>query len=409
MPTVQQLLDEQTDDLRMLDLAGFRRWIARHLERWEQDPVFMQRVRIRELLRSSPSLRERFEEHRRLLLAVAGTPQFLRLKQIEQELIDAGKAIEGLTAAFARKPSAKHGDLRQKLRDFRNLQKALRNEQAELIQSSPEQQALRRTARQLQRQRGASGLEDEEAKLQKLLKERGRRTGRLGSGFEDVAAALVQAELVPELSRGKLATRVQMLRGVTLGAARIEFDQLIIRKPLRPQTPVEVLAIVEVKRNINDLAHAFRLRQENLAWLTGDAAHYSPEEYRTQQFQSGHFDREAYHEEGQERFLFTRSSFRHFRRDPHSDCFLNRLAFVAREGPLWGIGSTALARISHRIATDEEYNLDDDAYSRRLFRWCRSLTQPVEAPDVLRIYLAAPKQAKRILIVPRSADSRRDD
>ena len=80
-------------------------------------------------------------------------------------------------------------------------------------------------------------------------------------------------------------------RGVTLGAAGTELDQVIVRLPSRAERPVEVLAVVEVKRNLNDLAHGFRRRQDDLAWLTGHTANYDPRRYRTRQFPTGHFDK----------------------------------------------------------------------------------------------------------------------
>jgi len=110
-------------------------------------------------------------------------------------------------------------------------------------------------------------------------------------------------------------------------------------------TPEQVLAVVEVKRNLNDLAHGFGLRQENLAWLTGDTAHYDPGQCRTTYFRSGHFDREAIHQQDGDSFVFARSSFSRFRRDPAAGLFLDRLCFITRAGTMWGVSTAALARL----------------------------------------------------------------
>ena len=48
---LRRLLHEQTFDLRSLDLEGFRGWLDRQLVRWREDPVFLQRARIRDLRR----------------------------------------------------------------------------------------------------------------------------------------------------------------------------------------------------------------------------------------------------------------------------------------------------------------------------------------------------------------------
>src|SRR5438552_3059853 len=90
-------LTEQTFDLRALDPAGFRRWIGTHLDRWQRDPVFVQRTRIRHLRRAHPELREVEAGHRRAEAADAATPQGARLRELERELHNADKAIAGLS------------------------------------------------------------------------------------------------------------------------------------------------------------------------------------------------------------------------------------------------------------------------------------------------------------------------
>lgn len=401
---LRRVLREQAFDLRGLDLAGFRRWLDQHLARWQHDPVFAQRTRIRDLRRAHPHLQTAEQEYRRIDAADAASPQHPRLLRLEQELIDAGKAISGLTGALKRKAPEKHPEMRRKRDAFRARRQELENEQSAVIRSSPERQALLRATAELQQLRSTIGLDREEAWLAKLLKERGRRSGRSGEAFEQSAVKLARSDIVPDLlrrSRGDALHRVALLRGVTLGAARIEFDQLLVRRPRRSGRPVEVLAVVEVKRNVNDVAHGFRRRQENLAWLTGDSAHYRPQAYRTRHFRSGHFDREAVHQHEGEPLPFTRRSFRLFRRDPDAKLFLNRLYFVTRVGPVWGVSTVALSRISFRVATDERWNPDSESYLRRLMRWCRSLVEPVETADVFRLYAAATRRARQVLLVDR--------
>src|SRR5947199_4580927 len=94
-----RLLREHTFDLRGLDLAGFRRWLDGHLARWQNDPVFVQRTRVRDLRRAHPDLHVLEEEHRRAARAEAASPQSPRLRRLERELLDTGKAVAGLTAA----------------------------------------------------------------------------------------------------------------------------------------------------------------------------------------------------------------------------------------------------------------------------------------------------------------------
>jgi hypothetical protein len=402
---LRHLLQEETLDLRGLDVADFRRWLDLHLARWHNDQVFMRRARIRNLRRAHPRLRTLEEEHRHAVTADAASGPFSRLRWLDQELIDTAKAVAELTGALSRAGLDRRPALRQKLEGFQAAQQALRDEQEQLIRASPQRQTLLRIHAALERFRAAIGLDREEAHLARLLQEQGRRAGHAGASFARLAGMLAQSHIVPDLlrggTRGGAAERVRVLQQVTFGATRTELDQLIIRQPRRRGQPVEVLAVVEIKRNVNDLAHGFRHRQENLAWLTGDTSHYDPALCRTRSFPSGHFDREAVHQQDGEPFVFAPSSFRRLRRDRATNLFLDRLYFITRTGKLWGVSQATLARIGFRVATDEGWEPDNDEYLRRLLRWCRSLAESVETPDVLQRYTATPKRGRQILLVGR--------
>ena len=389
----------QAVELRDLKLEGFRDWFTRQLASWQADPVFAQRVRIRELRRAHPRLHELERACRRATAEDRGSARFARLHAVEEELSRTDKAIAGLSAALTRSEPEKQPGLRHKLAAFEASQRALRAEQEQLVRESPSRRELLRLQAELQRVREDSGLEEEEACLTTRERHQGQRSGRSGGSFEELAVRETWRSLVPGLSRSQERPRV--LRGVTLGAARVELDQLVIRQPRRTGQPVEVLALVEVKRNLNDLAHGFRLRQENLAWFTGDTRHYEPTQYRTRHFRSGHFDREAVHEEDGERFVFAPGSFRHFRREPGSGPYLRRLCFITREGRLDGVSASALSRIRHRVATDERWEPRSEAWLRELLHWCQSLVEPLETPDVLRLYCSVPGRARQVLVVAR--------
>ncbi len=397
---LQRLLRERAFDLRGLDRAGFRRWLDALLPGWQRDPAFAQRVRIRDLRRAHPELRALEKEHRRAEAADAATPEGARLRRLEEELRDTGKAVAGLTAALTSAAPDKRAALEEKRTAFQARLLDLQREQARLTASSPERLALLRAGEALGRLRAALGLDREEECLDQLQRQRGRRSGHAGEAFERLARTLTETVLVPELLRrgkGAAARPVRVLEGVTLGAARTELDQVVIRQAPAGKA-VEVLAVIEAKRNINDLAHGFRLRQENLAWLTGDTGRYDAAVYRTGHFSTGHFDRAAVHEQGGETFVFAPGSFRRFRREPGSGLFLRRLYFITRAGMLWGLSSAALARVSFRVATDERWDPDDETYLDGLLGWCRSLAEPLEAADVIRLYAQAAGHARNILV-----------
>lgn len=391
----------QAVDLRGLDLEGFRHWLTQQLPLWESDPAFVQRARIRDLRRAHPELRALERACRRATAADEASPHGARLLQVEEELSKTGKAVAGLGAALARAEPDEQPRLQRKLAAFEDRQRALQHEQERLTRASPPRQELLRIRAGLQQLRARLGLERAEAELAGLLRHQGQRSGHAGGSFEQQALALTWRCIVPELVRTGATARLRVLTGVGLGAARTELDQLLIRQPRHPGQPVEVLALVEVKRNLNDLAHGFRRRQENLAWFTGDTGHYDPAQYRTRYFRSGHFDREAVHEQDGERFVFARGSFRHFRREPGQDVFLRRLYFITRAGTLAGVSASALSRIRHRVASDERLQLQDEASLRELLHWCQSLAEPLEAPDVLRLYCSVPGRGRQVLVARR--------
>jgi hypothetical protein len=394
----------QATDLRHFGVEDFRHWLTHQLSLWRKDPVFAQRARIRDLRQAHPELLDLERACRHAATVDAASAQFPRLQQLETELSKVGKALSGLRGALARAAPDKRPALERKLADFEARQRLLTDEEVRLIHASGPRRELRRLHAELHRLRLNLGLEQAEARLAESLRQQGQRSGHSGEAFEELAESLTWRLIVPDLLRraGDTARqRVCVLRGVTLGAARTELDQLVIRRSRTPEGPVEVLALVEVKRNINDLAHGFRQRQENLAWLTGDAAHYDPRQYRTRYFHTGHFDREAVHEEGGERFILTCGSFRRFQREPDSHQFLKRLYLITRVGMLAGVSASALARIRHRVATDERWQPEREAYLRSLLHWCQSLAEPLEAPDVLRLYGSTPRRARQVLVVTR--------
>lgn len=381
---LRRLLRQQTFDLRGLDPAGFRRWLGMNLDRWQNDPAFIQRVKIRELRKANPRVRALEKEHRRATRADSAAPHFARLQELAEALYNAGKAVTGLRGALAKAAPDKRPGLREKLAAFEEQLAALRDEQTRLTEASPERQALLRIDAELRALRAEIGLDREEEVLAAILRSQGRRSGAAGDSFEHQALRITREIILPEL---RPAGDVTILEGVTLGAARTEFDQLVVRP--RAGRSADVLAAVEVKRNINDLAHGFRMRRENLAWLTGDETGYDPAEYRTARFRTGHFDREATHGG----FTFDRDSFRRFRRSPTA-----RLYIITRDGPLWGLPASQLNRIAHRVATDERWDIDDEEYLDRLRRWCQSLVGEFEAPDLLRYYAASPGRARRVVV-----------
>ena len=141
---LDRLLTERTLDLRTLGVGGFRRWLERHLARWERDPVFVQRTAIRELRRAHLRLRALDAELRAAEAADRASPLSERLRRTEHDLTGADRAVAGLGEALARAAPGRRPAIRRKLEGFRARRAGLQREMEELVRASGERGALLR-------------------------------------------------------------------------------------------------------------------------------------------------------------------------------------------------------------------------------------------------------------------------
>lgn len=385
-PALRRLLDHHLHDLRELDVARFPAWLEPHLERWRRQPAFALREEIRDRRRAHPDLLALERERRAAREAYRASALHDAIEEARRELRGAENAVAGIRHALRSADPEEAPRLREKLDGFLARVDELRARIATLTDRSPERRALVALDRRIDSTRAGLGLDELEARLAKLHRSAGRSSGRGGRDFEAEAVDAVRELVLPELGDG--GGPIELLRGVTLGAARTEIDQLLVRPAPDPEAPAEVLALVEAKRNVNDIPFGLSRRLENLAWLAGHAPGYDPEAYRTATSPTGHFAGVATHSERGRRHRFARDSFRRFLPDLEARRLPAGLYLVTRPGTLWGIGGAGLARIAHRVSTDESLDLEDPAYLAGLLEWCQGLTHEVEAPEVLRSFVA---------------------
>ena len=74
-------------------------------------------------------------------------------------------------------------------------------------------------------------------------------------------------------------------------------------------TFVKVLAIIEVKRNPDDIGEAFAGYQQSLSWLSGIKQAYDPEVWKTKAYPNGHFNKPFMQDFYGETLIFTSESF----------------------------------------------------------------------------------------------------
>ncbi len=400
--TLALLLRDYNQDFRRLDPPSFGRWLEAHLVHWRKNPIFRQRVEIREIYRAHPRLRQLERDERESRRQLASTPAFAQAAMLARQLADNLKAQTGLSQAIAAASSERRLQLEQKLARFHSQHQTMLTDYNQLRLANPMQQKLLDLEQQVQAERAHLSLDREAQRLDDLLRSQGQASGRSGEQFEKQVQALIGERILPRLQAitpdFERFTEVQVLHGVRLGSGPVEFDQLVVGLPPNGGA-VRVLAAIEVKRNLNDLAHGFRQRQENLAWFTGARDGYDSERYRNRNFPTGHFDRAARHEHEGRAYLFDAGSFALFQRDTTLDYFLDRLLFVSRPMTLWGLSSASLNRLAYRVATDPDWQPEAEAYMARLYHWCVGLTQPLETPDVLTLYASDPVRADQILLV----------
>ena len=385
-------------DLRQQNREGFERWLALQHLRWAHDPVFLQRCHIRDCRQGHPHLRELEYRLQQTRVQYRASSHYARLTELERALNNTEKAIFGLNQALGERVARSETMIRKR-DSFLALRDELASEHAAMVESSPERLAWVQASQELEAEKNRTGLAAAEAELQRLQRERGRRSSATGQSFELVAAELTRDRIVPDVRshRGYPNARLTLLRQVRLGAADLELDGVVVREPSDPSQPVEVLAMIEAKRNINDLGHGFARRQANLTWLTGDHHGYDPTSFRTRNFPTGHFDRQVTHDQHEMTFLFGPESFQQFIRDPDTGFFLDGLYLITRPGPIWGIGSAALARIAAKVSEDEGWNPSNRQQIGDLFAWSLSLTSDFETPEVLRLY-SSPARSKQLLL-----------
>src|SRR5262249_9509056 len=243
---LRRRLDEMTLDLRTLDLAGFRVWLDRQMARWQTEPVFVQRTRIRDLRRAHPEVRRLDEEYRHATEAATASPAGRRIAVLDKRLYNAELAIVGLDAALRDAPPEKQAALAAKRAGFVAKRQRLSEKRAALVESSPEQHELIRVAAEVRQLWESIGLDREHARLAELLTRIGRKSGQAGAKFEQLAQTLAQQHILADLGGGS----IHLLHKVRLGAAGVELDLVFVRRRGGLEDPVDVLAVVEVKRNI---------------------------------------------------------------------------------------------------------------------------------------------------------------
>lgn len=389
---LERYLEANGFDFREASLEDFEVWLAGVLRSQERNQGFLLRSAVRDLIREHRSkLRYRERRLRKTREALEAQPDWHAAEALNRSLESSEQAVGGLTEAVAEGRADP-----AKLEAFRQQLHRQRTQREELLSGLSEYGAHLRAQSSMARFRELIGLDEAEAAVERHNRARGHRSSDSGERFETVSAEVIEKLVATEFAKERGA-EVICLHGVSLGSARAELDHVLVLTS--PSGHVEVLAVVEAKRNPNDLGHGFSMRQENIAWFVGDQSLHDCGLYRTSVFTEGAFVGEAIHREGQRDYVFSKASFARFRRDPVSGYYLEGLWFVTEARRLMGLDAGDYSRLTHRLATDPYF----DATSRRkvagLFRKTRESLPKTTSLDVLRIFAAQPAFADQVLFL----------
>lgn len=396
---LKEYIHDNSIDLHCMNLQQFRWWLNERILEANTQEQFRLRCRIRDIRaahrRRITDRERRFEEARR---AYESAPATIEYEQSSREVDSLHKGVAGLKTAVSQRRADP-----EKLVQFekRLVAAQARLAASEIELNTPEKKRLDRAWSSLQRLREEIGLSDAETRLGRNHDQQGSASTTAGSRFEEISSRAASDFIVPKL--GLAHQKPVILHGATLDCPQGELDQIIIT--VESGGIAKVHAVVEAKNNINDLAHGFRVRQENLAWFVGDTQGYETTRYRTSQFPDGQFKgRIVNHHEKGINYQFDSTSFDLFRPLDKPPYRLSRLYFVTEQRPLLGLDNGDLNRLLHRIATDHRFDIHSNTKLKRLYEWLLDFVAPVQTVDILRQYAESDSLAGNIITVQLGSD-----
>eukprot|EP01041_Mallomonas_annulata_P004756 gene4756-9454_t len=254
-----------------------------------------------------------------------------------------------------------------------------------LKNTTPEYHILQEAIQKLESCYNDIGLNEANKILKYSQHDSGRGRNERGFSFEDAAEKVLYDHLLPTLAKKENVSisKLLVVRNVKLGMASqkgstAEIDCLICMKAPRPESMIantaskysefcKVLAVVEVKRNADDIGDAFCGYQQSLSWLCGLQDQYNASTWVTKAYPRGHFDSNG------ENLMFTKESFEDLSRHEVSmsmpittysienitndkKIFIDKLYFVTRDARLECLHSKALNWILHQVASGEQFD-----------------------------------------------------
>ena len=325
-----------------------------------------------------------------------------RIQAVKKQIFRAEAGIQGIEKALSRVSPKKHEALQAKQEELR-LAHRFSQEQLEARYEDPRWQGYQSLLAEKEQFYRTTGLSPVQKRIHHFQKKQGQDAQKTGSDFEHQMTGLTQKYLIHHCLRlspqALIPQTVHILRNVRLRSTKLEFDAMVVQV-LDFQEPVIVLAIIEAKKNPNDLGTGFLRRQENISWCTQSPDGYVRSEYKNKHYPSGLFDTEVGHFDpvSKRSYRFSHRSFSLFQRHK-TGYFLERLYFVCSAQPLIGISSKEHAILKHKLTMEFEKELEESAI-RALWEDMRShRKQGRTAVQVLELYTAEAWLSQHLMMV----------
>lgn len=392
---IESLLEKADFNIHHTSLEEFASWLQSQDDSLQKNEVYATRSTIRNIKRSHivewkrlnnlcQTLEESWNNHS---LKV----QYDTIVQRQNNIV---KALHGLRATWNTTHQEK---TLSKIQLLEEESHTLSKQFIDIDSQCQIKHDLDQVQKQIQDFRHELGLDKLESKLKYLLQQQGQSYNNNGISFEDLSYNLIQNYIYPQININMLSQdHWCILRQVKLGCARAEWDYVVVEQQDNTK-PVHILALIEVKRNANDIVHGFEVRQENIAWATQDSQGFSKELYKTKVFQDGIFSKAVVHIENGIEYLFSTESFKNFHR-ANNGYYMDHLFFITRIKKLLGMTNSEYQKIFYRLSTDYELDLHNEIELMNFWNWCKNIVSKIQTKDILQLYANNEQWKKQIII-----------
>ena len=384
----------------------FMEWFNSHgTRKLSTDSEYRSKLYVREIKKKYAQVLDPiFARLKNAQIALENTTEFVEWKELERAVIAGQHAVTSMEKFLQENDVNSSSRMIEKLQSVRSLLPTKRKDLEsnlvrynELRMNCTALQEYEQAIAQYSKIASEVGLTSAEKFKSDAQKDSGSGRNVRGKSFESQAVEIVRSCLLPYLAEKHNVPVDDMLivQNLRLGMASAngstaEIDSFVcVRNGACPKprgTHVTVLAIVEVKRNPDDIGHAFVNYQAPLAWLTGQSDPSDTARWVCKTYPKGIFDRPFIQVHQGEPLVFTKDSFKKLTSRPITSImppdmqssfeastgsklhFVDDLYFIVKDGPVDCMISRSVATVLSLIADCEELDATNAIHSEKQVR-----------------------------------------